>query len=61
MFLKYNLFLVGWGEKNWFFLLTATKICITRCGCGELYSAATDEVCAVLYLMELMFILDENK
>ena len=44
-----------------FFKLIAAKICITRCGCGELYSAETDKVCAVLYLKELMFILDENK
>ena len=61
MFLKYNLFLVGQEKKIFFFLFIATKICITSCGCGELYSAETDEVCAMLYLMELMFIRDENK
>ena len=53
-----NLFLVGPKKKKkrkkfFFFLLIATKICITRCGCGELYTAETDEVCVMLYLKEL--------
>ena len=51
----------GKNYLGWILALIHTEICITRCGCGELYSAETDEVCAVLYLMELMFILDENK
>ena len=69
-FFKCNLFFVGpkkhkknknKNKNKFFILLIAAKNCITRCGCGELYSAETDEVCAVLYLKGLMFILDENK
>ena len=51
MFLKKNNLFGLWGKKKNSFTFYCEKIDITRCGCGELYSAEMDEVfCAMLYL-----------